>query len=94
MILSKEESNYPEHGNIRTISMLSAAFKLYKIILQMKVNEEVARLNYIPIEQKGFVNGCSTFDNLIDLMIMIKEARRKEQVNRANRIRVANRVRT
>ena len=42
MFLSKEDSEFPEVGNVRIISMLCATIKLWEQILHTKLKEDIA----------------------------------------------------
>ena len=42
MFLSKEDSEFPEVGNVRIISMLCATVKLWEQILHTKLKEDIA----------------------------------------------------
>ena len=52
--LSKQETNYPEFGKIRTITILPVLTKLYELVLRQKLSSETKRLNYVPNCQLGF----------------------------------------
>lgn len=47
-VLSKEDSQFPQVGNIRTISILRALTKLYELTLLQHLEIEISRLNLIP----------------------------------------------
>ena len=86
--LSKEPTEFPTVGAIRTISVLPAITKMYELLLLQFLNEEVKRINDIPENQRGFREKTSTFDNLLDLFSLIKGAKQLQQRYRDARPRV------
>lgn len=76
--LSKEKTEYAKIGNIRTISILPVTTELYELTLLKYLNDDIARLKSIPMNQRGFVNKCSTFDNLIDIFQLIKQGKSRQ----------------
>lgn len=69
--LSKDDTSFPELGNVRTISILPSIMKLYELVLLQFIKQEVAAKNLIPQNQRGFVESYSTYDNIIDLLLCI-----------------------
>ena len=72
--LSKEDTEYPTRGQIRTICILPSLTKLYELNLLHFLNKEAKRLGDIPENQRGFKGRCSTMDNLIDVFSMMSDS--------------------
>ena len=84
---------YPEHGKIRTISILSIVTKLYELVLQQKLQAENVRLNFIPKNQLGFSRrSIGTQEHLLTLSKLMIKSIKKQREYRRNHIPVADRI--
>jgi len=61
-IFKKGEKNKAE--NYRGITLMDTAYKLYAMILEEKLREEVDRLKLLPETQAGFRKGRSGIENI------------------------------
>lgn len=76
-ILKKGDKHKVE--NYRGITLLDTPFKIYAMIIEEKLNEEVEAKNIIPENQAGFRKGKSTSDNIYILNHVIEEELKKER---------------
>lgn len=70
--LSKEATEYPTVGAIRTIFIAPTITKTYELALLQHLQIEMSRLNALHESQRGFRDKCSTFENLVDLFAVMK----------------------
>ena len=67
MALSKEDSEYPKVGAIRTISILPQINKVIGKIIDRRIKKEASKHKLIHIMQRGFQSGVSTYTNIDEL---------------------------
>lgn len=76
--LSKQETNYPEFGKIRTITILPVLTKLYELVLRQKLSSETRRLNFVPKCQLGFSSDTiGTQEHIMTIAKLIAKSRNK-----------------
>ena len=74
--LSKTDSKYPSVGDIRTIAILPAVFKLYETCVLKLLEQELASTTVsLHLRQRGFRPGKSFTDNLVDFMNFVRTAK-------------------
>ena len=73
-MLSKEKTEFPEVGNVRTISVLPAVFKVFERIVLNRLKEELSS-NPLHPAQTGFTEGKSTMHNVHELTSLVQTAR-------------------
>ena len=76
MFLSKDDTEYPEIGNVRIISMLSAVVKLWEQVLHTKLRKEIEEKMPLHVHQRGFVPGGSCLKNIDDLFDLIEKIKK------------------
>lgn len=77
--MSKTNSSFPKVGQVRTLAVSSPLLKLYEHILHCRLKEEVKTLDVLHHLQRGFTEGYSCSDNLVDLLNLIVELKEKER---------------
>ena len=58
--LSKEDTAYPQVGNVRTISILPTTYKIFERIIFQRLEEEVQENSPIHSTQRGFMKNKRT----------------------------------
>lgn len=62
-----------EVKNYRGITVTNTTYKIFAKILLKKLEIEVQEKQLLPLNQVGFVKGCSTIDNLVTLNFIIQK---------------------
>ena len=93
VFLSKDKNNsaYPEVGDVRVISILPAVTKLYEQVLLKKINAQLDADRSLHPNQRGFVKGKSTQHNLYDIYRIIKKAQEELKKQRSQKVPVKQR---
>ena len=73
--LSKEDSEFPSIGGIRTINILPGIFKIYEKAVLGKLKYELSATQPLHKCQAGFTEHRSTLDNIDELAVTMNEAR-------------------
>lgn len=58
--------------NYRGISLLNIGYKIYAMMLERRLKEEINKRNIIPDNQAGFRKGRSTTDNIYILNTIVQ----------------------
>lgn len=74
-LLSKEDTNFPNKPNIRSIMIQNMLTKMYELILQQEMQKENQRLKILSNCQRGGVSNRGVHDNLLDIFIKIEYAK-------------------
>ena len=82
--LSKQNTEYPDVGQIRLIAILPAISKVYEKCILRRLDDEITALGGLHPSQTGFTKGKSTLHNIDAMSIIVKKAR---EVARAERTR-------
>jgi hypothetical protein len=90
--LSKESTAYPSVGNIRTIAISPAITKLYEKAIYPHLMAVIKSKSLVHLHQRGFMPGCGTAQNIVDLIEVIKLAQTKCETDRRNKIKVNKRA--
>ena len=69
--MSKDGTPTPEVGNNRTLAIAPIPTKLYEQVILLQLKEDITQLELIHENQRGFQEGRSCADNLIDLTFII-----------------------
>jgi hypothetical protein len=67
MNLSKENTDTPEVGGVRTIAIASAIAKLFELPVLEELEKDQQIKQPLNKEQRGFVKTKSSYDNLLDI---------------------------
>lgn len=73
--LSKDGTEYPGVGQIRTISMGCGLFKMFETTVLEKLKVQMEKLNLIHPKQRGFQANKSTAQNINELLKLVSLAR-------------------
>ena len=92
--LSKDGTERPSEGDIRTIAIVPQLTKVYETIVHRRIEDYIQANQLIHPTQRGFAAGKSTAHNLHDFMEFMTMAKDWEKRNRAAKVKVKDRVRT
>ena len=92
--LSKDGTQRPAEGDIRTIAIAPQLTKVYEHVVHARLDEHITSKGLIHKTQRGFMKDQSTAHNLNDFIDLIESAKAREAQYRADKVKVADRDRT
>ena len=90
--LSKEETDFPRYGNVRTISVLPGVYKVFEKVVLKRLQEHLQE-HPLNEAQCGFTPGRSTLHNVDQLVSLITRAKDYARAERRRTKKVASRNR-
>ena len=73
--LSKEKSEFPEVGNIRSICVLPVVSKVFEKVMLKRLRTHMDENNCLHEAQKGFTVGKSTINCISDMRKALQESK-------------------
>ena len=77
--LSKESTEFPSFGNIKTIAVLPTLLKFFEKIILTRLKLNIDSLGGLHMSQNGFKEGRSTLNNIDKLAQTLKGAAELEE---------------
>ena len=76
-LLSKEDTPFPKHGNVRIIAVLPSILKFYEQLLLKNLRSELERTTPLHERQRGFVAGKCTTHNIADVVKIVNRCKKE-----------------
>ena len=73
--LSKDDTDTPDYGQIRTIAILPALSKVFEKVVLKRLQKNLSESNSLSKTQRGFTQGASTMNNIYDLATLLTKAK-------------------
>lgn len=79
ILLSKDDTEYPQEGDVRVIAILPAITKLYEVFLHKYILEETKEKAPLHPLQRGFVAGGSCLKNISEVFDFMNKATKDDK---------------
>jgi hypothetical protein len=89
--LSKENTKYPQTGNIRPIAIYPSVTKLFEQAILLHLEQELEKVGGLNQAQHGFRKGRNIFQNLNKVGNFLKQAILEAENDRRNKVKIKDR---